>query len=129
MKDLGEAKKILGMEIKRDRHSKNLYLSQKEYLKRAIDQFGMNENTKSVSTPRAPHFKLSAAMSLKNEAEHICTIQETEHWQAVKWILRNIRNIVDVGLFFEQEVSWKSTLHSTVASSTTEAEYMQLRRL
>ena len=29
MKDLGEAKKILGMEIKRDRHPKKLYLSQK----------------------------------------------------------------------------------------------------
>ncbi|XP_070015929.1 secreted RxLR effector protein 161-like [Nicotiana sylvestris] len=26
-----------------------------------------------------------------------------EHWQAVKWILRYIHNIVDVGLVFEQE--------------------------
>ena len=37
MKDLGEANKILGMEIKRDRHSKKLYLSQKEYLKRVLN--------------------------------------------------------------------------------------------
>ena len=37
MKDLGEAKKILGVEIKRDRHSKKLYLSQKEYLKRVLN--------------------------------------------------------------------------------------------
>ena len=44
MKDLGEAKKILGMEIKRDRHSKKLFLSQKEYLKRVQKQFGMNKN-------------------------------------------------------------------------------------
>ncbi|XP_075101416.1 secreted RxLR effector protein 161-like [Nicotiana tabacum] len=72
MKDLGEAKKILGIEIKKDRHSKKLYLSQKEYLKRVIDRFGMNENTKSVSTHLAPHFKLSATMSPKNEAEREC---------------------------------------------------------
>ena len=44
MKDFGEAKKILGMEIKRDRHSKKLFLSQKEYLKRVQKQFGMNKN-------------------------------------------------------------------------------------
>ena len=64
MKDLGEAKKILGMEIKRDRHSKKLYLSQKEYLKRVLKRFDMNKKTKSVSTLLAPHFKLSDAMSL-----------------------------------------------------------------
>ena len=37
MKYLCEAKKILDMEIKRDRHSKKLYLSQKEYLKRVLN--------------------------------------------------------------------------------------------
>ena len=36
MKDLDKEKKILGMDIKRDRHSKKLYLSQKEYLKRVL---------------------------------------------------------------------------------------------
>ena len=69
MKDLGEAKKILGMEITRDRQSKKLFLSQKEYLKRVLNRFGMNEKTKLVSTPLAPHFKLSADMSPKDEDE------------------------------------------------------------
>ena len=69
MKDLGEANKILGMEIKRDRHSKKLYLSQKEYLKRVLNRFYMNEKMKSISTLFAPHFMLSDAMSPKNEAE------------------------------------------------------------
>ena len=69
MKDLGEAKKILGMEISRDRKLGRLCLSQKEYLRKVLKRFGMNEKSKPVSTPLAPHFKLSASMSPKNDAE------------------------------------------------------------
>ena len=192
MKDLGEAKKILGMEIDRDRKLGRLRLTQSQYLKKVLTQFGMNEKSKPVSTPLAPHFKLSASMSPKDEAEReymarvpyantvgslmyamVCTRPDIahavgivsrymhnpgkEHWQAVKWILRYILNTVDVGLTFQQDgqlivgycdsdyasdldkrrsttgyvftlakalMSWKSTLQSTVALSTTEAEYM-----
>ncbi|GMP56176.1 hypothetical protein CsSME_00020755 [Camellia sinensis var. sinensis] len=63
MKDLGEAKKILSMEIKRDRKKGTVHLTQTQYLKKALDRFGINGKTKAVSTPLAPHFKLSASMS------------------------------------------------------------------
>ena len=43
MKDLGEAKKILGMEICRDRARSKVSLSQKQYLKKVLQQFGMTE--------------------------------------------------------------------------------------
>jgi len=59
MKDLGAAKKILGMEIHRDRSSKKLWLSQQGYVEKVLDRFGMS-NTKPVSTPLANHFKLSS---------------------------------------------------------------------
>ncbi|KAE8690124.1 hypothetical protein F3Y22_tig00110926pilonHSYRG00104 [Hibiscus syriacus] len=195
MKDFGEAKKILGMKISRDKKLGRLCLSQKEYLRKVLKRFGMNEKSKPVSTPLAPHFKLDASMSPKDDVEReymskvpyasvvgslmyamVCTrpdISQTvgvvsrymhdpgkEHWQAVKWILRYILNTIDVGLIFQQDrqdgqcvvgycdsdyagdldkrrsttgyvftfakapVSWKSTLQSTVALSTTEAEYM-----
>ena len=104
-----------------------------------LDQFGINDKIKSVSIPLAPHFKLSADMSPKNEdfeREYllrvpyanvvgsliygmICTRLDIsqaigfvsrymhdlgkKHWQVVKWLLRYICNIVDVGLVFEQE--------------------------
>ena len=42
MKDLGAAKKILGMEIKRDRGVGKLFLTQKNYLKKVLERFGMN---------------------------------------------------------------------------------------
>ncbi|KAK9200145.1 hypothetical protein WN944_015341 [Citrus x changshan-huyou] len=197
MKDLGEAKKILGMEICRDRARGKVSLSQKQYLKKVLQQFSMTEQTKPVSTPLASHFKLSAQLSPSTNAEReymlqvpysnavgslmytmVCTRPDISHavgivsrymhnpgkghWQAVKWILRYIQKTVDVGLLFERDdtlgqgvigyvdsdyagdldkrrsttgyvftfaggpISWKSTLQSTVALSTTEAEYMAI---
>jgi len=41
MKDLGAAKKILGMEILIDRKGGKLYLSQNRYLEKVLDRFNM----------------------------------------------------------------------------------------
>ena len=68
MKDLGSAKKILGMEIQRDRNAGTLRLSQEAYVKKVLARFGM-EGSKPVSMPLAPHFKLSASMSPTTEVE------------------------------------------------------------
>ena len=69
MKDLGEAKMILGMEIVRDRKLRKLCLTQKQYLRRILKRFRFDKQTKRVSTPLASQFKISAAMSPKNDAE------------------------------------------------------------
>ena len=63
MKDLGEAKKILGMEIERDRVKGRLKLIQRSYLQKMLKKFSFDGNAKAVSTPLASHFKLSANMS------------------------------------------------------------------
>jgi len=39
MKDLGTAKKILGMEIQRDGKANKLYLSQRNYLEKVFNRF------------------------------------------------------------------------------------------
>ncbi len=59
MKDLDAAKKILGMEITRGRHSGLLFLNQQSYIKKFVQRFIMH-GAKPVSTSIAPHFKLSA---------------------------------------------------------------------
>ena len=58
MKDLGHAKKILGMEITRDRRKGTMFLSQKKYLEKVLNTFGMS-SCKPVITRLASHFKLS----------------------------------------------------------------------
>ena len=67
MTDLGEAKKILGIEIKRKRPDM-LMLSQEEYLRKVLKRFNMDKS-KPVMTPLAAHFKLTKEQSPKPEHE------------------------------------------------------------
>ena len=57
MKILGNAKKILGIEIVRDRRASSLYLSQKGYIEKVLCMFNMH-SCKSVSTLLASLFKV-----------------------------------------------------------------------
>ena len=66
MKDLRVAKKILGMEILRDRQVGKLHLSQKMYIEKVLHRFNM-QNAKPVSTPLAAHFRLSIALSPQSQ--------------------------------------------------------------
>uniref|UniRef100_A0A2N9GF09 Integrase catalytic domain-containing protein n=1 Tax=Fagus sylvatica TaxID=28930 RepID=A0A2N9GF09_FAGSY len=68
MKDLGAAKKILGMEIHRDKKARKLWLSQKNYIRKVLEKFSMLD-TKPMSTPLAIHFKISGSQCPKNEEE------------------------------------------------------------
>jgi hypothetical protein len=58
MKDLGAAKRILGMEIKRDIPNGKSYLSQRNFVEKVLHHFNMKD-VKFVSTPLATKFKLS----------------------------------------------------------------------
>jgi hypothetical protein len=77
MKDLGAAKKILGMEIRRNRDAKKLWLSQAGYVKKVLERFSM-DNAKPISTPLANHFRLSTSQCPK-------TVEETEDMSKVPY--------------------------------------------
>ncbi|GFS33516.1 hypothetical protein Acr_00g0028940 [Actinidia rufa] len=69
IKDLGEAKIILGMEIKRDKVKGIVWLTQTQYLKKVLQKFGMDSSTKLVCMPLASHFKLSTFISPRTDDE------------------------------------------------------------
>lgn len=68
MKELGQARRILGMEICRDRIKKSLTLTQKSYIEKVLQRFNMNQ-AKVVSTPIGNHFKLSSTQCPQTEEE------------------------------------------------------------
>ena len=70
MKDLGPANKILGMQIHRDKKDRKIWLSQKNYLKKILQRFNMQE-CKPISTPLPMNFKLSSSMCPSSEAERM----------------------------------------------------------
>jgi len=78
IKGLGEAKKVLGMEIERDRRSGKVSLTQNGYLQKVLQRLNIDGDTKSVSTPLAPHFMLKATMSPT-------TIEECEYMTRVPY--------------------------------------------
>ncbi|KAH9684870.1 Integrase catalytic domain-containing protein [Citrus sinensis] len=68
MKDLGPARKILGMKIIRNMKKGTMILSQRKYLKKVLGTFGMT-SSKSVVTPLASHFKLSRSQCPSTDEE------------------------------------------------------------
>ena len=58
MMDLGNARRLLDMEIARNIEDRALFLSQKGYLEKVLKRFSM-ENSKPVSIPLVGHFRLS----------------------------------------------------------------------
>jgi hypothetical protein len=64
MKDLGAAKKILGMRITRDKKNHKLIWSQGEYIEKVLERLRM-KNANAISTPLANDFKLTKEMYSK----------------------------------------------------------------
>nr|GEW33082.1 hypothetical protein [Tanacetum cinerariifolium] len=68
MKDLGAAKRILGMEIRRDRKMGKLTLSHTDYISKVLKKFNIS-SCKPGPTPLAPHSKLSSHECPKSEED------------------------------------------------------------
>nr|GEW71301.1 retrovirus-related Pol polyprotein from transposon TNT 1-94 [Tanacetum cinerariifolium] len=68
MKDLGAAKRILGIDIRRDQKMGKLTLSRTDYISKVLKKFNMS-TCKPVPTPLAPHFKLSSHECPKSEED------------------------------------------------------------
>lgn len=68
IKDLGATKKILGMEIPRDKKEEKLYLFQNNYFDKVLECFEMHDS-KIVGISLVNHFKIFKDLSLQTEEE------------------------------------------------------------
>ncbi|KAH9672468.1 hypothetical protein KPL70_017737 [Citrus sinensis] len=158
MKDLGDAQRILGIEIRRDKKNGSVWLTQESYLKKVLERFCMDDKTKPVCTPLTPYFKLSSSSCPKSQKEcdymarvpdasavgslmyaMVCTRPDISQavsmdcvQQCVRYCDSDFAGDLDkrrsttgyVFILGGGLVSWRLILQSTIALSTTEAEYM-----
>lgn len=68
MKDLGTANYILGMEIKRDRAKRKLWLNQRKYVEKILQRFNM-QDSKPVNVPIPVGVTLSTEQCTKTQEE------------------------------------------------------------
>ena len=83
MKDLEESRKILEIDITRDRDQSKLSINQITYCEKMIRRFNLT-NARTVTLPIARHFKLSTANSpSETDIEHQLQMENVPYNQAV----------------------------------------------
>lgn len=129
--DLGEAKQVVGLELERNLEEGTLKLSQKQYIQRTLEKFGMADSH-PVGTPLDPNVKLiklpdtenydipeyrSAIGSLMYAAigtrpdisfavQHLSQFMSNPapaHWTAVKRVFRYLNGTRGFGIIYNRE--------------------------
>jgi len=135
MKDLGEAKVILGLEISRDKTLGTLKLSQGKFVRQVLEKFGMAE-CNPIATPLEVGLQLAkseksdeslpyreAVGSLMylmvgtrpdlavavGKLRRFVSGYRKKHWAAVKRVLRHVTRSVDKGLVYNKYASSKNS--------------------
>ena len=70
MKDLGDAQKILKIEIHKGKKNESVWLTKKSYLKTMLERFSMDDKTKLTCTLLVSYFKLSSYSCHSSQEEH-----------------------------------------------------------
>ncbi len=133
MKDLGEARLILGMEIIRKRSAGKLYLRMSGYSKETLACFDMT-NCKPTPTPMVAGLSLPRLEKTPSEAAdlpyrnavgrllylarvgrpdmlyavhyltHFVNGYDAQHWQAVKHVLRYLRGTYNLAIVYDRQL-------------------------
>ncbi|GAA0166584.1 hypothetical protein LIER_21706 [Lithospermum erythrorhizon] len=92
MKDLGATKKILEMEIFKDRSRRKLFLSQKCYIEKILSRFRM-ATTNPIDTPSASNAHLYVAFAPKSseEKEYVARVPYTSAVGSLMYVMTYTR--------------------------------------
>ncbi|KAL9249238.1 Retrovirus-related Pol polyprotein from transposon TNT 1-94-like protein [Drosera capensis] len=143
MKDMGQARQKLGMQITHDRKAKRLWLSQEKYVERVLKRFNIN-GAKEVSCPLPSHLKLSKKMcpSTQKEKDEMSSVPYSSAVGSLMYAMGEpvLEGYTDADMagdldhrkytsgyvftFAGGAVSWQSKLQKCCALSTTEAKYI-----
>lgn len=85
MKDLGNAKQFLGINIERNERHGNIHIHQSEYIKRTLERFRM-QDCNPISTPADPNVRLTAKTQT-SKSEEDKDISKTSYQEAVGSLL------------------------------------------
>ncbi|XP_057481937.1 uncharacterized mitochondrial protein AtMg00810-like [Actinidia eriantha] len=111
MKELGQLKHFLGLEV--DRTQEGIFLCQQKYSKDLLKRFGMLE-CKPISTPMEPNAKMCAHEGKDLEdatmyRQFVVSVMsrymqnpKKSHLEAVRRILRYVKNTIDYGLLYKK---------------------------
>ncbi|KAL2465401.1 Reverse transcriptase Ty1/copia-type domain-containing protein [Abeliophyllum distichum] len=140
MKDLGNAKRILGMEIIRNKDLLELKLNQTPYIHKILDRFAMS-NAKEVNIPLGNHFIISKDNCPKSK-EQLAEMKNVPYSNAIGSIIYSMvctkpdvaHSISVLSSYmsnpgpshWEALKCWKSQLQHIMALSTTESEYVAI---
>ncbi|KAG8500580.1 hypothetical protein CXB51_002706 [Gossypium anomalum] len=154
MKDLGPAKNILGMEILRDRKASKLYLSQKGYIEKVLCSvvgslmyamvcsrpdlsYAVSAVTKYMVNPSKEHWKVVQwILRYLRGTTDVCLQFGRTRDGVIGYVDADFAGDLDrrrslTGYVFTIggcAISWKATLQTTVALSTTKAESMAITK-
>ncbi|KAL6330028.1 hypothetical protein AAG906_039943 [Vitis piasezkii] len=107
MKDLDATKKILGMEIHKDRTLGRLCLSQHSYVERVLERFNM-DNAKPLILGCLMYAMVCTRPDLAQAVSVVSKFLSNPgilHWDAVKWTFRYFRGTTDYDIMFNKQQS------------------------
>ena len=140
--DLGEPKKIVGIEITRDRKNKRITITQSKYIEMILAKYGL-QDASPVRTPLDPNIKLEPGESepgnrSNNYASLIGSLMYAAvatrpdiafavnrlasftanptmcHWTAAKRVLRYLKGTKDMGITYSQPDSTEMSSHNHI---------------
>ncbi|GJZ69995.1 retrotransposon protein, putative, ty1-copia subclass [Tanacetum coccineum] len=128
MKDLEEASYILGIKITRDRSKRLITLSQSAYFDKILKKFKM-ENSKRGSVPMQEKLNLSNAQGPKtpSEVNRMQRVPYTSVIGSIMYATDKDDTKSQSGYVFVLNggaIGWKNAKQSTIAMSSTKAEYI-----